>query len=347
MEKRGAVWEQEGIALSYRIRNNLDLAWKEALVGFLPDFLALFQPHVHRQIDWSVGPEFLENEVRRLRRALPGQVRPPRGQRQQVDLVLKVRLLEGQEALVLVHIEVQNQKDPHFELRMRLYHDRLFDRYGLPVYSLAILGDANPSWRPGFFHTDVWGCSTTFRFPVIKLLDWKDRRQELEASNNPFALVVAAHLAVLETRPEEPARLQRALHLVRLLLRRGFRQDEVDGIFRLLEAIMTMSEGLADRFDREVARLEEEHAVKLITRSELRGMKKGRQEGRQEGRLEGHRRALHRVVLARFGEAPAGLEEALEAIGDLEALMRLVELAVTVPSAAEFLTAARRQAGAP
>ncbi len=317
MEKRGAVWGQEVIALSHRIHNNLDLAWKEALVGFLPDFLALFQPHVYRSIDWSVNPEFLENEVRRLRRALPGQVRPPRGQRRQVDLVLKVRLLQGQEALVLLHVEVQNQKDPHFDLRMRLYHDRLFDRYGLPVYSLAILGDTNPSWRPGLFHT----------------------------ANNPFALVVAAHLAALETRPEEPARLQRALHLVRLLLRRGFRQDEVDGIFRLLEAIMTMSEGLADRFDREVARLEEEHAVKLITRSELRGMKKGRQEGRQEGRLEGHRRALHRVVLARFGEAPAGLEEALEAIGDLEALMRLVEVAVTVPSATELLTAARRQAG--
>ena len=101
---------------------------------------------------------------------------------------------------------------------------------------------------------------------------------------------------------------------------------------------MTMSEGLADRFDREVALLEEEHAVKLITRSELRGIKKGR--------LEGHRRAFHRVVLARFGEAPAGLEEALEALGDAEALMRLVDVAVTVPSAAEFLTAVRQQAGA-
>jgi len=32
-----------------------DSPWKEALVRYLPHFLALFFPDVHAQIDWSHG----------------------------------------------------------------------------------------------------------------------------------------------------------------------------------------------------------------------------------------------------------------------------------------------------
>jgi hypothetical protein len=34
-----------------------------------------------------------------------------------------------------------------------------------------------------------------FQYPVAKLADWRDRRAELEASDDPFATVVLAHLA--------------------------------------------------------------------------------------------------------------------------------------------------------
>jgi len=337
VEKRGAGSGREVTVLS-RTRNNLDPVWKEALTAYLPDFLELFLPEVHQAIDWTIAPIFLDGETRSLRRALPGQP-APRGQRRQVDLVAKVHLKGGQEALVLLHVEVQSQRDPHFELRMSLYRHRLFDRYGLPVFSLAVLGDADPEWRPCCYDTKFLGCRWYFRFATLKLLDWKERRAELEASTNPFALVVAAHLAVLETRPDQPARLALALRLVRLLLQRGFSQGETDGLYRLLEAMMTMSKTLAEAFDAEVARLEEEHAVKLITRSEMRGIKKGR----LEGRLEGQRRMLQEVASARFGEAAGEIAEALESIRDPKVLLRLVGAVATATSAAEVLAAIRKE----
>jgi hypothetical protein len=169
----------------------LDLAWKEALRAYLPEFLALFKPEVHAAIDWSQGIEFLDSETRRLRRPGGGT----RGQRRTADLVARVALVDGSRALILLHVEVQARREEQFDLRMRVYNDRLVDATGLAVYSLAILVDGDPGWRSRPYVAQVFDCRATLEFPVIKLLDWKDRRQELDASPNPFALIAAATLA--------------------------------------------------------------------------------------------------------------------------------------------------------
>ena len=319
-----------------KARHDLDMAWKEALTAFLPDFLALFHPEAHGAIDWSQPPVFLESELRRLHRGLPGT---RKGRRMHVDLLARVRLRAGAEALVLIHVEVQSQHDPHFEVRMSLYHHRLFDRYRVPVFSVAVLADSHPNWRPDHHETGLWGCVSSFRFPVVKLLDWRERRAELEASSNPFALVVAAHLAVLETRPDQPARLLAALRLVRLLVGGGFSQETISGLFDVLVAMMTLSGTLATAFDEEVARLEEEAPVRLLNRYDRRA----RREGLREGRQEGLRSSVQAFCEARFGLVSAELVEALAAVADPKALERLARKAATVSSPEEFLEAVRAE----
>lgn len=84
---------------------------------------------------------------------------------------------------------------------------------------------------------------------------------------------------------------------VRLLLERGFPQDQIDGLFHLLEVLMPMSDGLSEDFTREVIDLEKRHATKLVSPSELRGVKKG------------HREAIQVVLRARFGETPSDLAD--------------------------------------
>ena len=325
-----------------RTRNDLDLAWKEALTAFLPDFLELFLPDAHRSIDWRRPPEHLESEVRRLRRGLQGK-------RQHADVVVRVHLVSGEEAVVVIHFEVQSQRDEAMPLRMRLYNDRLFDRHRCPVYSLLILGDSSPGWRPSSYESRIWECRTRLDFPVLKLLDWKPRLAELEASGNPFALVVAAHLAVLETRPDQQARVEKALRLCRLMAARGFTREQIGGLFEVLEAMMAMTDDLYLVFEAEVARLEEELNVTLITRSQLKGMKKGleqgREEGREEGREQGRRRSILEFAEARFGSLPEELEPALGGVSDEKALQRLIRAVATAASAEELLGAVRREGG--
>jgi Domain of unknown function (DUF4351) len=70
----------------------------------------------------------------------------------------------------------------------------------------AILCDANPAWRPNQYGFAVPGTRLDFEFSIAKLLDYRDRWAELEASQNPFAWVVMAHLKMQETRRDKPSR---------------------------------------------------------------------------------------------------------------------------------------------
>src|SRR5260370_12310176 len=129
-----------------------DSPWKEALELYFPAFLALFYPHIPADIDWSRGHVFLDKELQRI---LP---KTGRG-RQYVDKLVKVWRKNGREAWVLIHIEVQTQREAAFPRRMYGYNTRLTDRYNRTVVSLAVLADDDPNWRPDHFAEELWGWS--------------------------------------------------------------------------------------------------------------------------------------------------------------------------------------------
>jgi hypothetical protein len=143
-----------------------DGPWKEVLDVYLPEVLAFFFPEVHAGIDWTRGPEGQDKEL---------QLVAPDSERgsQTVDKLVKVWRRGGEEAHVLVHIEVQSQQDVAFAERMFRYHARLYDHYRRNVVSLAILGDERPRWRPDRFAYELWGCSLHLRFPAVKLRDYE------------------------------------------------------------------------------------------------------------------------------------------------------------------------------
>ncbi|KYC41765.1 hypothetical protein WA1_17195 [Scytonema hofmannii PCC 7110] len=71
--------------------------------------------------------------------------------------------------------------------------------------SLAILCDADPEWRPNRYSFRYPNTRLKFEFGIVKLLDYQNRWAELEASDNPFATVVMAHLKMQQTtkKPQE------------------------------------------------------------------------------------------------------------------------------------------------
>ena len=102
----------------------------------------------------------------------------------------------------------------------------MFDRDNLLVASFAVLTDDNDAWRPGQFRYALWGCKVNFEFPTVKLADYRNRWAELEASANPFAVVVMAHLKTRETQHDPEHRQFWKFRLIRHLYDRGYgRQD--------------------------------------------------------------------------------------------------------------------------
>src|SRR5260370_16055179 len=157
--------------------DDLDNPWKEALDHFLEPFLALCFPVVHAGIDWQRGYESLDKELQQI-------AHDAKAGKRLADKLFKVWRKDGTEAWLLVHIEVQGQRERGFPERMFIYSYRIYDVYRRPAISLAVLCDDQPSWRPEHFAYNLWGCSLDYRCPSSQLLDYREQEAELEQSLN-------------------------------------------------------------------------------------------------------------------------------------------------------------------
>jgi hypothetical protein len=94
-----------------------DSAWKEVLERYFEEFTAFFFPQAHAEIDWTMGHEFLDKELQQV-------VRDAELRRRLADKLVKVWSRDGEEAWVLVHVEVQGGVEREFAKRMYVYNTR-------------------------------------------------------------------------------------------------------------------------------------------------------------------------------------------------------------------------------
>ncbi len=124
-----------------------------------------------------------------------------------------------------------------------------------------------------------------------KLLDYKGKWEYLERQDNPFAIVVMAHLRALETRKDHLLRKQWKTELTRLLYEKGYSRTAVINLYRFIDWVLTLPDALEEIFLEELKAYEKEKNMPYITSAERIGRKKGKQEGRQEELLSCVRRA--------------------------------------------------------
>lgn len=283
---------------------NYDEAWKAAIEQYFEAFVAFFFPVAYEAIDWERGFEFLDQELQQI-------VRDAEAGTRYVDKLLKVWLKDGAEAWLLLHVEIQSQRDGDFAKRMYVYHYRIFDRYDREVVSLAVLGDDQPNWRPQEYGYGRWGCEMRLQFPIVKLLDYV--WEELEASDNPFAVVVMAHRQTQNTRQNAQERLQWKLNLIKRLYRQGYSRQDILELFLVMDRMMRLPERLELVFREEIKRFEEENQMPYISSIE----RIGRQEGRVEGRVEERHDIIRDLLVSRFGVLDEGLEAIIEPLSEL------------------------------
>ncbi|WP_373525501.1 cytosolic protein [Nostoc sp.] len=253
-------------------QTEFDSPWKQIIQLYFEDFMLFFFPQAHEQIDWTKQPEFLDKELEQV-------VRDAELGKHLADKLVKIYLKDGSETWVLIHVEIQSQEESNFGRRMYTYNYRIYDRYKRPVVSLAVLGDERASWRPNQFGYELFGCSVNFQFPVIKLIDYQQRQSELEASRNPFATVVMAHLAALETRNDRLQRKQSKLALVRRLYNQGFERQDILNLLAFIDWMLTLPLDLEREFLFEVEQLESEQRMQYVTSFERSGIRQGLLEG--------------------------------------------------------------------
>jgi predicted DNA-binding protein (MmcQ/YjbR family) len=274
--------------LQKKLLHEIDSPWKDVLNVFFKEFMEFFLPDIADDIDWTKAPIFMDKELSKI-------LKESKTGNRYVDKLVKVWKKSGDETWVLLHIEVQGQEQEVFPLRLFIYSNRLSETYKMPVASFAVLADDNPKWRPSEYREEIWGNHKTFTFPAIKLLDYKSKWNELEKSDNPFALVVMTHLKMLETKKNKSERLHWKIELTKMLYNKGYTKDQIYDLYKFIDWIMVLPDALTRNYHKTITDFKEEHKMRYITTAERIGRKDGRLEGEIKGKIEGEIQSLKKM----------------------------------------------------
>lgn len=119
------------------MKMDFDSPWKRVIERFFPQMMTFILPSVAQEIDWGHPYVFLDKELLSIQKAANvGHLN--------ADKLVKVYTRGGQEACVLIHLEVQNSWQAQFSARIFEYYYRIYDKFKKPLMSLAILTDKHP-----------------------------------------------------------------------------------------------------------------------------------------------------------------------------------------------------------
>ncbi len=292
-------------------KSDYDGAWKEALHAYFEGFLALLWPELHKQVDWSFAPVFLDKELQQITRIIK------RGSRR-VDILVEVRLRNGKSALALIHVEIQGRMTKIFLTRMYQYHIRIKEKYPEHVLiNLAVLTHQARALNSVTYVHEGWGTKLAFTFPVLSLESWRSRMPELTrlAPTNPFAVIVLAQLHTRATRLDRQ-RLVRKTELLRHLYDWKYSRENIQQLLRIIDAMLRLPEPLEDEFTDIVSQIEEEKQMPYVTSiervllkrerqaGEQTGLQTGEQNGLIKGEVKGVAKTLTTLITYKFGQLP-------------------------------------------
>ncbi|WP_195763622.1 DUF4351 domain-containing protein [Duganella guangzhouensis] len=277
-----------------------DLPWKTALTHAFREFMDFFFPNISTEIDWSKRPRFRDKELARLGFGQTSNYLV-------ADKLIEVLLRDGSMSWVLVHVEIQAQRDPELPRRILDYNYTIFYEYKQPVSSMVVLGDDDPDWRPNSFYNELFGTKMGIEFSTTKLADYAERTEELAASDNPFALVTLAHLRTQQARHNPDQLLAAKWQLTKLLFQHGWNKERIIVLFKVINWMMALPEPQLQRYWQQVGQLEKEETMELIPLEQM-----WLDQGLEKGRKEGAALVLERQLTHRFGPLPKTIQKKLE-----------------------------------
>jgi hypothetical protein len=244
--------------------------------------------------------------------------------RKHADKLVKVWSLEDEPFHVMIHIEVQSDKDREFPRRMYVYNYRIFDKNERPVTSLAILADEVSSWRPNRYTSEQWGCKINFEFPMVKLIDYADKIDDLLDDTNPFAIITAAHLKTKATKDNPEERYTWKWTITRALYEKGFSAKDILSLYRLVDWLMMPPDDLTKQFTQHMIAYEEEKKMPYVTSAERIGIEKGRSEGMDIGQLNEAREMVLEALDTKFSNnVPSDIRQLIKDLNNRLMLRKL------------------------
>jgi len=235
------------ISYLYLMRRKNDILWKGILEEVFPDLLMFLFTDTESRFNMKRKVVFLDKELAEL------YPEPEKDSDTRfVDKLVKIYTKSGNEKYLLIHIEVQGQYDREFTKRMFKYFYRIYDRFfDQPVIPIAIFTGLDGKRMGDRFELAYEGLELMYKFNTLHITDFKN--SDLEASDNPFALVLlAAKKLLLKGKNLDIRLLEQKLLIARLLYRKGvFSRKKIRAILTFLENYVLFEKPEMNRIFRE------------------------------------------------------------------------------------------------
>lgn len=243
------------------------------------------------------------------------------------DVLLKVEDPEAGEFLVL--IELQLRPDPRMALRLEAYAALAEDKFGLPVYGVAVIILPGGPVAVDQYSSQVLGLEAHRDFRVVRL--WEHDAREVATAESVGLLP----LVPVMRGGDDPKLLANVLARLR-------NSPDLPGMERLLAYFAGLVLGREPML--QLMRWDMQTVTGMTFYEEIltKGIEQGREQGREEGVARARRTAtrfLLRSLTRRFGvDAAAAIAPSLDDL-DLDALERLLDVAEEAASLEAFSAA--------
>ncbi len=279
-----------------------DRLFKELLTTFFLEFIDLFFPDLTAYLEPD-SLTFLDKEL---------FTDVTSGEQYEADLVAKVQF-RTQESFFLIHVENQANYQSDFSQRMFRYFARLYEKFALSIYPIAIFSYNAPQRHEPNFHQvsfpdfDV----LKFNYKVIQLnrLNWRDFLHQ----PNPVASALMAKMKMTQQE-----RVQVKVECLRLMTTLRLDAARMQLISGFIDTYLRLSAKEEQQFQAQIRTIEPNNQREEVMEIVTSWMEQGLQQGLQQGEVVLILRQLNR----RFGSIAPELEAQIRslAISQLENL---------------------------
>ena len=225
---------------------DFDATTKEMVTALFKYFIQLANPALYAAVDWSYPPVSLEQELINI---LKGRYKI-KGKRKNSDKLVRLRLLDGTDHFVLVHIEFQHRPEGYFGRRMYIYFTLGSMRYDTEkITAIALFTGAPPDKSELEYNTNVFGTELTYKF--VHYIAAAQNEADLIASDNPVALGILAMLYTWRSEGKPQERLQYKKKLFNLALKKGIEREDFIKALIFVRDFIHLSPKLENEFQRD------------------------------------------------------------------------------------------------
>ncbi len=300
-----------------------DPIFKEFFHRFFREFMEIFFPAEAAQLDFAtlkwVEQELISNFPDQIKRVS--------------DLIGEIALKNGDERVILIHLEVEAN-------RPKTLPNRMFEYYGLlralrqkPVLPLALVLQKNVGGLLWQTHRETLLGHTIveFHYGQVGLFDLNSFAYLKD--DNP---VSAALATLMKAKPTEKPRIK--LDALNTIVKSTLTHGDKLFLINVMQTYLP-TENLAgggENVMEAIQAIEGTWLSKETKKAIKEGLQQGLQQGMQQGELKGKKEMLMRLLQKKFGPLPALIETRLEMIHDPALLDQLSEQVVFAQTLAEM-----------